>query len=102
MPDFHLSGREVSLVKALGFGGVPIDGATLMRAMGDMNDADFMGLLRGLIVQGIVEGDNENFRTIDEAKAAHYCINAEHARDVRDALTQRARPPTRRQRRRGV
>jgi hypothetical protein len=100
MPDIQLSGGEVSMIKALGFTGTAISGEVLMGRMGEISEPDFMNLLRGLILQGLVEGDKEYFHKIDEVRESHYHVNPQYARDLRDAVFEHLRPGAHRRRRR--
>jgi hypothetical protein len=100
--EIHLSGGEITLLKAMGLSGTPVFGKHLVDKIGEMEQAEFLDELDGLISLGYVVSDKVNVRTIEDVERAIFRVNASYARDLRDAIHPgRRREPERRRRRRG-
>jgi hypothetical protein len=100
--EIHLSGGEITLLKTLGLSGAPTYGKLLMEKIGEMEEAEFLDELDGLISQGYILSDKVNVRTMEDVERAVFRVNASYARDLKDALNpSRRREPERRRRRRG-
>ena len=84
--DIKLSGGEITLLKTLGLSGTPIYGKLLVDRIGEMESAEFLDELSGLISQGYVLCDKVNVRTMEDVEHAVFRVNASYARDLRDAL----------------
>ena len=100
--EIKLSGGEITLLKTLGLSGTPIYGKLLVERIGEMETAEFLDELTGLISQGYVLCDRVNVRTMEDVENAVFRVNASYARDLRDALNpSRRREEKGRRRRRG-
>lgn len=100
--EIHLSGGEITLLKTLGLSGAPTYGKLLMEKIGEMEEAEFIDELDGLISQGYVLADKVNVRTMEDVERAVFRVNASYAHELKDALNPgRRREPERRRRRRG-
>ena len=100
--EINLSGGEISLLKAMGLSGTPVFGKLLADKIGDMEKAEFLDELSGLISLGYVLCDKVNIRTMEDVERAIFRVNASYARDLRDALHPgRRREEKGRRRRRG-
>jgi len=100
--EIKLSGGEITLLKTLGLSGTPIYGKLLVERIGEMETAEFLDELSGLISQGYVLCDKVNVRTMEDVERAVFRVNASYARDLRDALNPgRRREREGRRRRRG-
>ena len=100
--EIHLSGGEITLLKTLGLSGAPTYGKLLMEKIGEMEEAEFIDELDGLISQGYILADKVNVRTMEDVERAVFRVNASYARELKDALHPgRRREPERRRRRRG-
>jgi hypothetical protein len=99
--EIHLSGGEITLLKTLGISGAPIYGKTLIEKIGEMEQAEFLYELDGLITLGYVLADKVNIRTMDDVERTTFHVNSSYARELKDALHPgRRREPERRRRRR--
>ena len=58
--EIQLDGAEISIVKAIGIGGGEIDGGTLLSRCEDLDVAELIDAIRGLIMQGFVEADSNS------------------------------------------
>jgi hypothetical protein len=100
--EINLSGGEITLLKTLGLSGTPTHGRLLVETIGDMEQAEFLDDLTGLISLGYILTDKVNIRTTEDVERAIFRVNASYARDLKDALHPgRRREPERRRRRRG-
>lgn len=100
--EINLSGGEITLLKTMGLSGSPIFGRLLIEHMGEMEPAEFLDELSGLMSLGYVLADKVNVRTIEEVERTVFRVNASYARDLRDAIQPgRRREQQRRRRRRG-
>ena len=98
--EINLSGGEISLLKAMGLSGSPVFGRLLVEKVGEMETAEFLDDLNGLISLGYVLADKVNVRTMEDVERTVFRVNASYARDLRDAIHPgRRREPERRRRR---
>jgi hypothetical protein len=73
-----------------------------MEHIGDMEPAEFLDELNGLISLGYVLADKVNVRTMEDVQRTVFRVNASYARDLRDAIQpSRRRERDQRRRRRG-
>jgi hypothetical protein len=100
--EIKLSGGENTLLKTMGLSGGPVYGKLLIERIGEMEQAEFLDEVNGLISQGYVLCDKVNVRTMEDVERAVFHVNASYARDLRDALNpSRRREREGRRRRRG-
>jgi hypothetical protein len=101
--EITLTGGEISLLKTLGLSGMPTYGKLLVEQIGEMEQAEVLDDLIGLISQGYVLSDRVNVRTMDDVERAVFRVNASYARDLKDAVQpgRRRDHEQRRRRRRG-
>ena len=100
--EINLSGGEITLLKSLGLSGTPTHGKLLADQIEDMEQAEFLDDLTGLMSQGYILSDKVNVRTMEDVVRAVFRVNASYARDLKDAVHPgRKREPERRRRRRG-
>jgi len=99
--EISLSGGEITLLKTLGLSGTPTPGKQLKSALGEMETAEFLDELNGLIMQGYVLATKVNISSMEDVERALFRVNASYARDLRDAIQPgRKREDTSRRRRR--
>ena len=100
--DINLSGGEITLLKTMGLSGAPTYGKVLMERIGEMETAEFLDELNGLISLGYVLSNKVNLRSMEDVERSVFRVNASYARDLRDAIQPgRRREQARRRRRRG-
>jgi len=100
--EINLSGGEITLLKTLGLSGTPIYGKLLAESIGDMEQAEFLDDLTGLMSLGYIVADKVSVRTMEDVERSVFRVNASYARDLKDAIhTSRRKEPERRRRRRG-
>ena len=101
MSDISLNGGEISMLKTIGLGGGTIPGGQLAERSDEMDGAEFLDTLTGLIEQDYVLSNKVNVRTMEDVKSASFRVNPAHARDLKDAVyPSRQKPDTGRRRRR--
>jgi hypothetical protein len=84
--EIKLSGGEITLLKTLGLSGTPVPGKILLERIGEMEQAELVDELNGMIELGYVLCDKVNVRTMEDIQRAVFRVNASYARDLRDAL----------------
>ena len=100
--EINLSGGEITLLKAMGLSGTPVYGKLLVERIGEMEEAEFLDELTGLISLGYILCDKVTIRTMEDVERAVFRVNASYARDLHDALHPgRRREERSRRRRRG-
>jgi hypothetical protein len=98
--EIHLSGGEVTILKALGLNDPAIHGRQLLDRVGEMEPGEVIDDLKGLMMLGYVVSDTTKLRTAEEIEDATFHVNANYARDLRDVLDPHRRESERRHRRR--
>jgi hypothetical protein len=97
--EINLSGGEITLLKTLGLSGTPTYGKILIGKIGEVEQAEFLDELGGLISLGYILSDKANVRTMEDVERTIFRVNASYARDLKDALhpgRRREREPRRR------
>jgi hypothetical protein len=98
--DIKLSGGEITILKAVGFGGTQLYGKLLLDRLGeDIIAAEFLDTLEGLMSMGYVLSNKVNVRTMDDVQRAFFRVNPVHARDLKDATNPSAGRERQRERR---
>jgi hypothetical protein len=98
--EINLSGGEITLLKTMGLSGTPVYGKLLIERIGEMEKAEFLDELTGLISLGYIISDKVTIRTMEDVERAVFRVNASYARDLRDALHPGRRREERSRRRR--
>jgi hypothetical protein len=100
--EINLSGGEISILKALGLSGAPVQGKILIQRSDDMEAAEVLDVLDGLITVGYVLSSKVNVNNMEDVEHAFFRVNPSYARDLRDATRpglRREEDRTRRRRR---
>ena len=74
------------MIKALGLGGAPLFGKLFIDRIKEMESAEFLDTLTGLIMMGYVLSSKINVGKIQEVEYSSFWVNPAYARDLRDAL----------------
>ena len=101
--EIRLDGGEISLLKKIGLSGTQVYGKILIDRLGEMESAEFLDTLNGLIEQNYVASNRVNIRSLEDVERAFFSVNAVYARDLRDAVNpgrRREEVRTKRERRR--
>jgi hypothetical protein len=100
--EINLSGGEISILKALGLSGTPVQGKILVQRSDNMEPAELLDVLDGLITIGYVLSSKANVNNIEDVEHGFFRVNPSYARDLRDATRpglRREEDRTRRRRR---
>ena len=86
MHDIKLSGGEITLLKALGLSGSPLFGATFIERVKEMESAEFLDCLSGLMSAGYVLSSKVNVVRMEEAERSSFRVNPAYSKDLRNAI----------------
>jgi len=89
--DINLDGGEKEILKAIGLGGSNVSGKQLIERVNSMEEAEFVSILRGLLMMGYVVADKQSFHNFDDVEHADFHVNSGYARDLKEALDPRLR-----------
>jgi hypothetical protein len=84
--ELKLDGGEISVLKTLGLSGAPMAGKMLLDRAGEMETAEFLDTLSGLISLGYVLSDKVNVRLIEDVERSSFRVNPSYARDLKEAI----------------
>jgi len=100
--EINLDGGEITVLKALGLSSSPMAGKLLLQRV-EMENAEFLETLSGLIDLGYVLSSKVNVIKIEDVEYSFFRVNPSYARDLREALHGKRRDEHRagRRRRRG-
>jgi hypothetical protein len=90
--ELSLDGGEISVIKALGFGGSAISGDQLLERVPDMVFAELCDAIQGLVAMGYIDSDRNSFHTEEDFKKTFFHVNTGYSRDLKDALDPRPEP----------
>ena len=102
--EIKLDGGEITILKTLGLTSSSLLGKILIERSGEMETAEFLDTLQGLIDQGYVMSNRVNIYNIEDVERSLFRVNPSYAHDLKDAITpgrNRAQSGERRRRRRG-
>ena len=99
--ELNLNGVEITVIKALGFGGGDVSGEALSSRVPDLGDAELIDSLKTLVMMGYVVSDKGSFGSSPEFRAANFHVNSGYSRELRDSMNPRLqdKPKSRRVRR---
>jgi hypothetical protein len=84
--EIKLDGGEITILKSIGLSGSPIYGKLLLDRIGEVQAAEFIDTLAGLIAQDYVLSSRVNVRSMEDVERAFFRVNSSHAHDLRDAI----------------
>jgi hypothetical protein len=87
--EIQLDGTEISIIKALGIGGGEIDGETLIERCQDLEIAELIDTVRGLMSLGYVDADSNSFYNKKEMVDINFRVNSGYSKDLKEALDPR-------------
>ena len=100
--EIHLSGGEISALKAIGLSGSPVYGKLLLDKLEQSEKVEFLETLSDLISLGYVLSSKVNVREIADIERSFFRVSPVHSRELRDAVNpskSRDKDRARRQRR---
>ena len=90
--EIPLDGAEISILKGIGFGGGDIDGGTLIERCADLEIAELLDTLKGMMAMGYVECDSYSLQSQEELEKAHFHVNSGYSKDLKDSLDPKEEP----------
>ncbi|SRR5579862_843580 len=99
MREISLEGGEVSVLKAIGLGGTHLSGGDLLEKLPELEVAELIDTLQGLMMFGYVVADRQSFREEDDLKRTSFHVNSGYTRELREAIDPTRKKPERRRRR---
>ena len=84
--DIKLDGGEITVLKTLGLSGSQMYGKLLIDHLKELETAEFIDTLNGLISLGYVLSNKVNLRMLEDVERAFFRVNPAYAHDLRDAL----------------
>jgi hypothetical protein len=98
--EIKLDGGEITLLKAIGVAGTPIMGKTLAERTKEMESAQLIDTLEGLIGMGYVLSSKVNVVKMEDIERSIFRVNPSYARELREAMNPSRRRDEERTRRR--
>ena len=86
MREMKLSGGEITLLKALGLSGTPVQGKQLVARVGELEPAEFLDTLDGLVSAGYVTSNKVNIRLMEDVEKAFFRVNPAHTKALQEAV----------------
>jgi hypothetical protein len=83
--EINLNGGEISILKTIGLGGTSMSGVQLVDRI-DMEAAELIDALEGLVALGYVQSSRVGIRTMDAVKGANFRVSQSLGRELRDAV----------------
>ena len=101
MGEISLNGGEISILKTIGLSGSMMAGGQLADRMDEMEGAEFLDALSGLIAMDYVIANKVSIRTMEAVRTAAFRVNPALARALKEAVyPSRQKAETGRRRRR--
>jgi hypothetical protein len=85
--EISLSGGDISVLKAIGMSGTAMYGHTLIDRLKDMEEAEMIDALEGLMMFDYIICDLGRLKTIEDVERATFKVNPACAKELRDALS---------------
>jgi hypothetical protein len=98
--DIHLSGGEITFLKALGLSGASLPGHLLLHRLGDPDELELIDTIEGLIDMDYVVSSKANVVNLEDVKRSTFRVNSSYADELRDAMHPNRRSEDRARRRR--
>ena len=91
--EINLDGMEISIVKALGLSGNETQGEALLVKIADVEIAELMDIMGGLVALGYVDSDLPSISNSDAFKKARFRVNSGYSHDLKEVLAPKPEPP---------
>ncbi len=86
MSEISLNGGEITILKTIGLSGTSMPGSQLADRMEEMESAEFLDALAGLMTMDYVVSNKVNIRTMEAVKGASFRVNPAFSRPLKDAV----------------
>lgn len=94
MSKINLDGGEISIIRALGFSGSPMDGRDLKGRIPRVNNDELAECLKTMIALGYISATPDLDRTEDLEKVA-FAVNSGYAKALKEAIEPTSEPTKR-------
>lgn len=84
--EIKLDGGEITILKSIGLSGSPIYGKLLLDRIGEVQEAEFVDTLTGLISLDYVLSSKVTIRSLQDIEHAFFRVNSSFSHDLRDAV----------------
>ncbi|MBA2742798.1 MAG: hypothetical protein H0U43_00525 [Chthoniobacterales bacterium] len=84
--EIKLDGGEISVLKTLGVSGTQMPGKILLERSDEMETAELLDTLNGLLALGYVLASKVNLRSVEDVERTLFRVNPSYSRDLKDAL----------------
>jgi hypothetical protein len=84
--EINLDGGEKEIIKAIGVGGSGISGRQLLERISEMEEAELISTIKGLLNVGYIMADKQSFHDIEDVERAEFNVNSGYSRDLKEAL----------------
>jgi len=84
--EIKLNGGEISVLKKIGISGTPLLGKLLIDRIEEMETAEFLDTLCGLIDLGYVVSNKVNIRLMEDVEKAFFRVNPTYVKDLQEAV----------------
>ena len=84
--EIKLDGGEITILKTIGLSGSPIYGKLFLDRIGEVQEAEFIDTLAGLISLDYVLSSKVNVRSLEDVERSFFRVNSSYAHDLRDAI----------------
>jgi hypothetical protein len=84
--EIKLDGGEITILKTIGLSGAPIYGKLFLDRIGEVQEAEFIDTLAGLISLDYVLSSKVNVRSLEDVERSFFRVNSSFAHDLRDAI----------------
>jgi hypothetical protein len=84
---------EISILKALGLSGNETQGDDLLKMVTDIEIAEMIDIMGGLIALGYVDCDFPSISNSEAFRKARFRVNSGYCHDLKEALDPRVEPP---------
>jgi hypothetical protein len=85
--DIKLDGGEITVLKAIGLSCTSITGKQLIERSKEMETAEFIDTLNGLIELGYVLSNKMNIHSLEAVEHGIFRVNSGYAHELRNALS---------------
>lgn len=85
--EIKLNGGEITLLKTIGLTGTQVSGKQVVERVQEMETAEFLDTLDGLIAMGYVLANKVNVRLIEDVERSILRVNPAYSRDLRNAIS---------------
>jgi hypothetical protein len=98
--QIHLTGSEITLLKALGISGTPLPGRLLLTRLGEVDEGELIDTLDGLMTLDYIVSSKVNIMKMEDVERSVFRVNSIYSEDLREAMKPGGRRDDDRDRRR--